>query len=96
MPEDRHGSTDSQRARREGNPQSLHASSKIFDINVVTTLERITQSHGYLKPIKVDNGPEFISKDLDRWAYWNKVELDFSRPGKPADNALVEACNFGT
>ncbi len=39
------------------------------------------------------NGPEFISKDLDRWAYWNHVELDFSRPGKPTDNALIEAFN---
>ena len=72
---------------------ALHASSKIFGIDVVTTLERITQTHGFPKRIKVDNGPEFISQDLDRWAYWNKVELDFSRPGKPADNALVEALN---
>jgi hypothetical protein len=32
-------------------------------------------------------------EDLDRWAYWNNVELDFSRPGKPSDNALVEAFN---
>jgi transposase InsO family protein len=31
----------------------------------------------------VDNGPEFISKDLDLWAYQNDVTLDFSRPGKP-------------
>jgi len=38
-------------------------------------------------------GPEFISKDLDRWAYWNHIELDFSRPGKPTDNALIEAFN---
>ena len=38
-------------------------------------------------------GPEFISKDLDRWAYWNHVELDFSRPGKPSDNAPFEAFN---
>ena len=60
-------------------------------IDVVEVLERITQEHGFPKRIKVDNGPEFISKDLDHWAYWNKVELDFSRPGKPSDNALVEA-----
>ena len=33
------------------------------------------------------------TKDLDRWAYWNKVELDFNRLGKPSDNALVEALN---
>ncbi len=72
---------------------ALEASGRIHGIDVVTTLERITQEHGFPKRIKVDNGPEFISKDLDRWAYWNNVELDFSRPGKPSDNALVEAFN---
>tara|TARA_R110001592_G_scaffold314438_1_gene590062 strand:- start:10035 stop:10322 length:288 start_codon:yes stop_codon:yes gene_type:complete len=40
--------------------------------------------------IRVDNGPEFISKSLDWWAYWNRVKLDFSRPGKPTDNAFIE------
>ncbi len=30
---------------------------------------------------------------LDQWAYRNKVELDFSRPGKPTDNAFIEAFN---
>jgi len=72
---------------------ALEASSRIGGIDVATTLERITKEHGVPKRIKVDNGPEFISKDLDRWAYWNHVELDFSRPGKPSDNALVEAFN---
>ena len=43
--------------------------------------------------IRVDNGPEFISKVLDQWAYLNCVELDFSRPGKPTDNAFIEAFN---
>src|SRR5258706_4709238 len=33
------------------------------------------------------------AKDLDRWAYWNKVEVDFSRPGTPSDNAFIEAFN---
>ena len=45
------------------------------------------------KRIRVDNGTEFTSKALDHWAYWNHVELDFSRPGKPADNAFIEAFN---
>ena len=72
---------------------ALDADSKIRGIDVVTTLERITREHGFPKRIKVDNGPEFISKDFDRWAYWNKVELDYSRPGRPSDNALVEAFN---
>jgi len=43
--------------------------------------------------IQVDNGPEFVSKALDRWAYENGVTLDYSRPGKPTDNALVESFN---
>src|ERR1700730_11844868 len=38
-------------------------------------------------------GPEFVSKALDRWAYANGVTLDFSRPGKPTDNAFVESFN---
>jgi putative transposase len=43
--------------------------------------------------IKVDNGPEFIPKDLDKWAYKNGVILSLSRPGKPTDNALIESFN---
>ena len=38
-------------------------------------------------------GPEFGSKALDRWAYERQVELAFSRPGKPTDNAFIEAFN---
>jgi putative transposase len=72
---------------------ALEANQRIRGMDVVTTLERITKTIGLPKRIKVDNGPEFISKDFDRWAYWNHVELDFSRPGKPTDNALVEAFN---
>jgi len=30
---------------------------------------------------------------LDKWAYEHGVELDFSRPGKPTDNAWVESFN---
>lgn len=47
----------------------------------------------YPKCIRVDNGPEFVSKDLDLWAYMHGVTLNFSRPGKPTDNAFVEAFN---
>ena len=49
--------------------------------------------YGKPQTIQVDNGPEFISKDIDLWAYWNHVNLDFSRPGKPTDNGLIEAFN---
>ena len=61
--------------------------------DVVQTLERICKSGGYPKTIRVDNGSEFISRDLDLWAYVNNVTLDFSRPGKPTDNGFIEAFN---
>jgi len=41
--------------------------------------------------IRVGNGTEFISRDMDLWAYQRGVILDFSRPAKPTDNAFIEA-----
>jgi putative transposase len=61
--------------------------------DVVTALERVCAEVGYPKSIRVDQGPEFVSKDLDLWAYARGVELDFSRPGKPTDNAFIESLN---
>ncbi len=61
--------------------------------DVVATLERVCGQIGYPKTIRVDQGSEFISRDMDLWAYRRGVTLDFSRPGKPTDNALIEAFN---
>ncbi len=38
-------------------------------------------------------GPEFVSKALDQWAYPNRVTFDFSRLGKPKDTAYAELFN---
>ena len=61
--------------------------------DVVATLEQVCSEVGYPKTIRVDQGSEFVSRDLDLWAYQHGVELDFSRPGKPTDNAFIEAFN---
>lgn len=61
--------------------------------DVVATLERAVKAYGCPRRIRVDNGPEFISRDLDIWAYARGVVLDFSRPGKPTDNAYIESFN---
>jgi putative transposase len=61
---------------------------------VVAVMERLKEEHGRVpERIKVDNGSEFISKVLDKWAYDNQVTLDFSRPGKPTDNPFIESFN---
>ena len=61
--------------------------------HVVRTLEEVCKKVGYPKSIRVDQGSEFISRDLDLWAYQKDVVLDFSRPGKPTDNAFIESFN---
>ena len=60
---------------------------------VVTLLDRMRSTVGVPQRIAIDNGPEFISKALDAWAYQNGVQLEFSRPGKPTDNAFAESFN---
>ncbi len=72
---------------------AIHVSQRIRGCEVVEVLERAVKEHGKPQTIQVDNGPEFISKDVDLWAYWNHVKLDFSRPGKPTDNAYIESFN---
>jgi len=57
--------------------------------DVVRTLERVCAQVGYPRTIRVGNGSEFFSRDLDLWAYAKEVTLDFSRPGKPTDRAIV-------
>ena len=62
--------------------------------DVAAALTTAGQQRGRLPDrIRVDNGTEFTSRALDHWAHWNQVELDFSRPGKPVDNAFAEAFN---
>ena len=60
---------------------------------VVRLLEGLRVTVGVPQRIAVDNGPEFVSKALDAWAYQNGVQLEFSRPGKPTDNAFAESFN---
>ncbi len=53
-------------------------------------LDRLVADRGHPARIITDNGPEFTSKVLDRWAYEHCVELQFIQPGKPVQNAFVE------
>lgn len=73
---------------------AIHVGQSLKSEDVVAVMNHL-QSLYLTVPerIQVDNGSEFISKFLDKWAYDNKVTLDFSRPGKPTDNAFIESFN---
>lgn len=72
---------------------AVEVDTSLSGLRVARVLERATQEHGLPETIVVDNGPEFISKALDRWAYERGVKLHFIQPGKPTQNAYVESFN---
>ncbi|MBQ93060.1 MAG: IS3 family transposase [Marinobacter sp.] len=61
--------------------------------DVQEALTAIARFRGNPEVLKTDNGSEFADKVMDRWAYERNIEIDFSRPGKPTDNATVESFN---
>lgn len=61
--------------------------------DVAQVLERTCKEERFPAAIRVDQGTEFVSRDLDLWAHQRGVTLDFSRPGKPTDNAFIETFN---
>ena len=66
----------------------------IKGIEVVRIMDDVKLYHGITpERIQVDNGSEFIRKDLDRLAYENNVTLDFSRTGKLTDNPYIKSFN---
>jgi len=60
---------------------------------LVRVLEMLALWRGHPQQLRIDNGPELISKRLKIWADQHQVELAFIQPGKPAQNAYVERFN---
>lgn len=60
---------------------------------VVRVLDMLALWRGYPAQLRIDNGPELISRRLAEWAAQHKVELAFIQPGKPAQNAYIERFN---
>jgi putative transposase len=71
----------------------IEVDTSINGVRVARILSEISQTEGLPEVIIIDNGPEFISKALDAWAYERGVKLTFIRPGKPVENAYIESFN---
>jgi len=72
---------------------AIEASQSMTGAEVAAVVERLVKERGAPNRIQCDNGSEFISRAMDKWAYDHGVMMDFSRPGKPMDNATVESFN---
>ena len=60
---------------------------------VARILEAVGQFRGLPGAIRTDQGPEFTSRALDRWAYGCGVDLKLIAAGKPTQNAYIESFN---
>lgn len=72
---------------------ALRVASGFRAADVIHVLSRLVMARGGPTSIRCDQGTEFTAEALDQWAYNNRIELDFSRPGKPTDNAFIESFN---
>lgn len=61
--------------------------------HVALVLNRLVRQRGAPKYLFADNGGEFTGRLVDLWAYHHGVRIDFSRPGRPTDNAYIETFN---
>jgi putative transposase len=71
----------------------LEADRSMTATHVAAALTRAVERRGAPESITVDNGSEFSSAVMDRWANDNGVKLSFIRPGKPVENGFIESFN---
>jgi putative transposase len=71
----------------------LEVASSISGRGVGVALDRVLGDGIVPRSLTVDHGTEFMSRALEDWAFARGVQLDFIRPGRPAENAFIEAFN---
>jgi putative transposase len=60
---------------------------------VVRALDELIELRGKPAVLRVDNGPEFIGDELEKWARRHGIERRFIQPGRPMQNGFVERFN---
>lgn len=73
---------------------AIEIDSSLPSLRIIQVLDRIAAYRGYSKPLRQDNGPEFISHALKLWAEQYGIKLDFIQPGKPIKNAFIKRFNL--
>jgi putative transposase len=59
--------------------------------DVIDTLAELFAMRGVPQAIRSDNGPEFVSKEIQRWLKLVEVEARYVAPGSPWQNGYVES-----
>ncbi|VAW75324.1 Mobile element protein [hydrothermal vent metagenome] len=70
---------------REG--LGIEADFSLPTVRVIRALDQIIEWRRRPRRLRCDNGPEFISQDLETWADKHDIQLEFIQPGSPQQNA---------
>lgn len=72
---------------------AIEADTSLPTLRVIRTLNRLVEKRGKPANIRTDNGPEFISNQLQQWCTDNQITLQYIQPGRPMQNAYIERKN---
>jgi putative transposase len=74
---------------------AIEAGQSLTGAEVASVVERLVKERGSPDRIQCDNGSEFISRVLDKWAYDHGVTQDFSRKFESQKTTLLAGPVFG-
>lgn len=72
---------------------AIEADTSLPSLRVIRTLSKVISERGKPMCIRTDNGPEFISHQLQQWCEQKGINLQYIQPGKPTQNAFIERKN---
>lgn len=72
---------------------AIEADTSLPSLRVIRTLSKVINERGKPMCIRTDNGPEFISHQLQQWCEEKGISLQYIQPGKPTQNAFIERKN---
>lgn len=72
---------------------AIEVDTSLGGLRVVRVLEELKARRGLPRQIRSDNGPEFVSRAVDQWAYEQGLEWHTIQPGRPMENGYVESFN---
>jgi putative transposase len=74
---------------------AIEVDTSLPSLRVIRVLEKLIAERGCPATIRCDNGPEFISHQLQEWCNDKNrnINLQFIEPGRPMQNAYIERKN---
>jgi len=72
---------------------AIEVDTSLGGVRVVRVLEALKNMRGLPRQIRSDNGPEFLSRAVDQWAYEQGLNWHTIQPGRPMENGYIESFN---